>query len=548
MSSQPTYYPTPPALDFGSIAIGDSSTKSVRIEYRLAPAGSAGEVVLTQTSAGNEIFLIDDQGTNGADLVTLSQDGSNFFNRLNLSNFPATEPANFITIDVRVAPTRASTNINEDFVVYLRSIRNKPFSMPIHFRIVGGQYVQPADVRRVLGPIGRQKNTLQVYQDMFSDTTFPLWTNSITYPNNGPWTAPRINNRTGVSTTSVNALSTTVFSDFGDYQVSVVAKLQSSGDAGLVWGYVNNTNFFRSTISPRTGNAVTEQIASGTPTILSQVSVGGLEVGKEIILRVEKHPTSADYFVNESLAVRVSGISATGHSGITVTSSGGNPTTSDFREYHVTQDVALFQDADINDFILEEQKFVELRTGRIYVPQMVTELLDYNEQDVIRMPFIANRTFNTFPSFDPARTGQPVLEIRERAIYLKHRPVMNVVAVEENENPDSGSDSWELRTQGRDGDYLVYPELGKIIFVNNLPRDGHQNIRVIYTVGTASVPLEIRQYVAYKTAYDILTGIGGTADGIEQMVEKIERKLKILEEFIPQKTLQYAVGSGQYLR
>src|SRR5207245_7572909 len=127
-------------------------------------------------------------------------------------------------------------------------------------------------------------------------------------------------------------------------------------------------------------------------------------------------------------------------------------------------------------------------------------------------------------------------DVQEHSFYLKYRPVMSVIAVEENVSTDGAADNWVLRTPGRSGDYIVYPELGKIVWLSNFPLDGHQNIKVIYTLGTASVPRYVSALVEINVALRALQGRGVGADGVKEMVAKLEARRMEYERWVPQWT------------
>src|SRR5947207_11620230 len=101
----PSYYGIPSNVDFGTVAVGSTPVKIVEIEYRIGSTSSAGGLISTQLNVANEVFLIDDQGSDADDFVTISTDNQNFYNRLNLSSFPAQDPPNNLTIYIKVAPT-----------------------------------------------------------------------------------------------------------------------------------------------------------------------------------------------------------------------------------------------------------------------------------------------------------------------------------------------------------------------------------------------------------------------------------------------------------
>jgi hypothetical protein len=544
MSTVATYYAYPQVLDFGSITLGNNLTLPVRIQYNLAPAQSVGSVLSSQVSISNEVFAIDDQGSNAEEVVKLSTDNANFYNRINVSSFPATEPPNTITLYVNVSPDASKISASGDFIVYLTSVQVPSFQVPIHFRIVNGFYVSTSDVRQSMGEFGKQKVNIFAFHDLFTDSSFPLWTN-IT----GSWSQSVNGNRRGTTTATAHAISETAFQDFGDYNVSSWVTLNQPGAAGLIFAYTDSTDFYRATINTSSGRALIESVIGGVTTVMATTSVGVL-TSSPYSLRVEKHPTSADFFVAEQKVLSAVGLILSGPSGLTVTSAGNNPT-ADFQEYHVSEDAYQFDDASINTTILEEQEFIEQRIGRVYSAQTVTELHDWDDRQPVRMPFIPARTFNMVPTgTQMAGSGQDqrTFYVYESALYLRQRPVLGVVALEEDTGADGSTPSWTLRTQGRSGDFVVYPELGKIVFLNNLPNNGHQNLRVIYNVGSAKVPAFIKGYLKEKVALRMLENLGTTADGIKEMVAKKEERLKQYEEFIPQKTIIYAVGSKQPLR
>jgi len=544
MSTVATYYSYPQVLDFGSITLGNNVTLPVRIQYNLAPSQSVGGVLSTQTSISSEIFAIDDQGTNAEEFVKLSTDNANFFNRVNVSSFPATEPPNTITLYVNVAPDASKVSATGDFVVYLTSVQVPTFQVPIHFRIVNGFYISASDVRQSMGEFGKQKVNIFAFHDTFTASSFPLWTNI-----SGSWSQSVNGNRRGATSLTAHAISETTFQDFGDYNASTWVTLNQPGAAGLIFAYTDANDYYRATINTSSGRALIESVIGGVTTTLATTSVGIL-TGSPYALRIEKRPTTADFFVAEQKVLSAVGIILSGPSGLTVTSSGNAPT-ADFQEYHVSEDVYQFDDSSINQTIVEEQEFIEQRIGRVYSAQTVTELYDCNDRQPIRMPFVAFRSFNTLPT--GVQVGGSGLDSRisyvyENSLYLRQRSVISIVALEEDTSPDSSTPAWTLRTQGRNGDYILYPELGKIVFLSNFPNNGHQNLRVIYNVGSAKVPAYIKGYLKEKVALRLLENLGTTADGIKQMVDKKEERLKQYEEFIPQKTIIYAVGSKQPLR
>ncbi len=550
--TQPTYYAYPQAIDFGSIALGDTQTANCRIEFRLAPGNSAGGTLTSQTNISNEVFLVDDQGSNADDVIRISGDGGVTYNdRLSLSSFPATEPPNFINITIACAPVQNMLPNNAEFVIYLRAVQNKQFIVPIHFRIAAGSYVTPSQVREEMGPLGTATNTVFTQHDSFSDPTFPLWTNK-----SGTWKqATDVGGSvhfSGTSGVGVDAINITNFPDTGAYDCQVTVSMQSGGTAGLVFAYQDSSNYYRATIvgGGQGGLGKIDQVIGGITTILSQTSVATQSLNTPFNLRVEKNTLTASYFLNDTLILRATGLKLTGPSGLIVTQT--SVSTAWFNEYHVDQQEFQFADTSIQKWIEEEQSLLQQRMQRYWAPQTITEVIDWMDRQPTRMPFVVSRFFNTLPSGIASPSSSDgdnrTFEVQEHSFYLKYRPVMTVIAVEENTSTDGANDNWILRKQGRDGDYIVYPELGKIVWLSNFPLDGHQNIKVIYTIGSPSVPRFVSALIEINAALRALQGRGVGADGVKEMVEKLKERRMEYEKWVPQWTGMYAVGSRQFLR
>jgi hypothetical protein len=552
--STATYYAFPQALDFGNIAFGDTSKyQTAKIEYILSPTSAGAGVgiganVGTQQNVLNDTFYIDDRGSGAKNIVTISNNGTTgpFTNTQTLSQFLAADPPYYISLTVNISPVLGKTSTTGDFVVYLTSTQVPSFQIPIHFRIVNGLYVTPQDVRDSMGPLGTQRVTKFTLQDSFTNSSLPLWTKDT-----GSFTVDV--NGTGYATDSPSSADQawyTNFPDLGDYSVGAYMSLASAGTAGLIVARSGVGNYFRCIVSSQTGNAEIDQVVGGYATALTTVSVGTVTL-TQYRLKVDKHPGSIVFYVNDVPTLQYNGTISTGPSGVTATSAGGGvQTTALFNEYQVSTDEYQFPDSVILSTIAEEQSFIEQRTRRIYGTQTVTELLDWNEQDVQRLPYIFNRLGSDLFGFSSVPTSSltsPQLNSTySKSLWLRYKPVMSVISLEEDQSPDGSNPSWILYTQGRSGDYVAYPDLGRIIFTGTtLPRNGRQNLRVIYSVGTAGVPPYIQGYVKESVALRLLENIGVGNDAIAQIVAKKKERLVRYEEFIPQWTGMYAVGSGQ---
>jgi hypothetical protein len=202
-----------------------------------------------------------------------------------------------------------------------------------------------------------------------------------------------------------------------------------------------------------------------------------------------------------------------------------------FFSWYLNTDVYTIDDPTINDFIEDCEQHIYDRTRKFYNQQTVTELYDFRDQWFPEMPYVLTRSFNTLPSWSYRYL------FKESTIQLKSKPVLNVVSVEENIGSDGSTDNWVLRTQGRGNDYVVYCNEGLIVFVNNYPHNGHQNLRVIYSVGEPAVPKNVRRYCALLAAEMYLSGFGSPATGIKDLKEDVRKQILRQEEYIPRATL-----------
>ena len=209
-----------------------------------------------------------------------------------------------------------------------------------------------------------------------------------------------------------------------------------------------------------------------------------------------------------------------------------------FFSWYLNTDVYTVDDPTINDHIEDSEQHIYDRTRKLYNQQTFTELYDFRDQPMPEMPYVLSRSFNTLPNWTFRKlTGSATL-------VLQRKPVLNVISLEENVGADGSNDDWELRSQGRDGDYVVYPNEGRIIWVNNYPHNGHQNIRITYAAGEPNVPKNVRRYCALLAGEEYLSGFGSSASGLLSMKEDIRKQIAREEEYIPRATLLGSPGGN----
>jgi hypothetical protein len=96
---------------------------------------------------------------------------------------------------------------------------------------------------------------------------------------------------------------------------------------------------------------------------------------------------------------------------------------------------------------------------------------------------------------------------QSRIFQFPHTPLLSVNKVEYNVNGWGLSPSWVQLAEGDDKDYVVYLDLAEFQFVNGInktlpliPQTGLKRLRLSYTHGFGSVPLEIERLTTLMVA------------------------------------------------
>jgi len=93
-------------------------------------------------------------------------------------------------------------------------------------------------------------------------------------------------------------------------------------------------------------------------------------------------------------------------------------------------------------------------------------------------------------------------------IYLlKHTPVISVDKVYENTACLGSAAVWVERTEGYDKDFLLYEDIGKVYFHNNVPGVGFQNLRFQYKHGYVTTPGYIKRMSVLLTGIFVIQAI-----------------------------------------
>lgn len=96
--------------------------------------------------------------------------------------------------------------------------------------------------------------------------------------------------------------------------------------------------------------------------------------------------------------------------------------------------------------------------------------------------------------------------------------LISITKVEENINGPGVAPSWTTLREGMDTDYIVYPDYNEIEFVrgvnsvyqsrNIYPVNGKQKLRISYTYGYATTPLEVQYLTTLLVAKRVIQSLG----------------------------------------
>jgi hypothetical protein len=507
-----TYDGVPSGIDFGDIAVGIPSTQKCVVKYLPVDPNA--------TTVANEVFYIQDNGSLARDWVLLSSDQVNFYNQIKVATFKADQ---YVTLWIKVNPT-GSTYMTQEYDIELRSTVNTNFVLPIHFRITGARLCTPNDVRSVLQSIGKQRQTISIAGSEFDNLAG--WTQIA-----GTWAVA--NNSVSVSGVTTGEGLLIYSAPFVTNYEETVNLTLTAGKAGLVFGYSDANNFYAVMFDVSNNQASLIQKVAGVTTTLKTVSQT-MTVGATYLVQAQMTDQGVlgVWFDTTQIFNYSFGSTITGQPGLRAIST---PTVV-FSSWYLNTENYAISDADINDYIKAGEAHIFNRTRKLYEQKVMREVYDYRDQLAPEMPYVMTRSFNTLPAWDMRRIT------KDYSLQLRLKPVINVISLEENVAADGASDSWQVRSQGRDGDYVIYPDEGLIVWINNLPHNGHQNIRVTYAYGNPNVPENVRRYCAVLAAQMVIVGYGSPASGIAAMQKELRMQRLELETYIPQATILGSPG------
>lgn len=137
---------------------------------------------------------------------------------------------------------------------------------------------------------------------------------------------------------------------------------------------------------------------------------------------------------------------------------------------------------DIDRWIQEESKIIELRTGQIFGSTAETSTLyDYDGSGIFRFP---------------------------------HTPIISISNFEYNVYGPNLTSSWIPLTEGDTHDYLLYTDEGEAEFINGAnstykirPLGGKKKFRITYTYGYKVTPLDIQKLATMMVAKRVILSL-----------------------------------------
>lgn len=145
----------------------------------------------------------------------------------------------------------------------------------------------------------------------------------------------------------------------------------------------------------------------------------------------------------------------------------------------------------VERWITEESRIVELKCGSVFGSTLASSsLFDYDGSDVFRLPF---------------------------------SPLISVGKVEYNKNSNTASsDDWVELEEGNGKNYLVYLDEGEIEFINGnnatnkiTPKSGKKRLRITFTYGNVSTPLEIQRLVTLLVSKRVIMSLASSQSNTE---------------------------------
>jgi len=383
-------------------------------------------------------------------------------------------------------------------------------------------------VRDSLGPYGRPKSTEVALQDVFS--SLANFTQKV-----GTWTASSNEALVSAGASTIALLQCNAVSTSTN---TITVKVATSTQAGIYFGATTSASNYQAVIIDIVNNDIHVITTSTGTQATSTIDFTGTFLASTFYtLSVENSGSACVVYVDAVRQTDATGLTFT--NGVVGLYTSYNTAVARFSNFQVNIDSHFFADSLITTAIAVADRMLERRTQGSFSTNLASnELYDWFDQEKQEMPYVLSRSFNTLPTFYRLQGFGDA----NNTLVLRHKPVYSTVKLEENEGGDAGATSWVTRTQGSDGDYVVYNDTGHIVFVDNFPRNAHQNLRLTYSYGATSVVEEIAELSTRYAIRQLISAYGSTEDGLKELNAKNEMMIEWLEQSYPEATLLGCIG------
>lgn len=385
-------------------------------------------------------------------------------------------------------------------------------------------YTTVTRVRSALGGFGKPKAQETVVSDNFDNlTNFTQKTGVWTVSGNIGYVTPAAG---GTSLLMLNALSTSSY--------TVVCQIATTVRAGIFYNATTSMSSYQAVMIDVASNEIRAvTVSTGTESTSNVGYTGSLLVSTFYTLRIVNTGETGEIWLDGVKQADIT--SQTFKSGVCGVIMQGSTSSSYVKDFQVTIDSYYFADNEITTAIAVAQALIDRRTQKTFTTALASqELYDFYDARLEEMPYGPARFFNSLG----VETRGKLID-KYGYIILKNRPVYSTVILQENDSVDGDADNWKTRTQGRANDFVLYREGGVILFVDNKPKNGHQNIRVTYNYGMTTVPEDIAELTTHYAVRKLFIGFGGGGEtsGMREARMQNDKYIELLEEWIPPATL-----------
>lgn len=382
-----------------------------------------------------------------------------------------------------------------------------------------------------MGAFGSPKTSEVALTDVFS--SLANFTQKV-----GTWTASA---NEAVISTGASTIALMQADNISNGTNTIIVKVATSTQAGIYFNATTSASNYEAVTIDIVNNKVSVITTStGTQATSSIDFTGTFLASTFYTLRVENSGQSCVIYVDGIKQTDASALAFT--TGIVGLYTSYNTVQARFSNFQSYVDSNFFSDSTITTAMAIADALIERRTQFKFSTNLASnELYDWFDQEKQEMPYVLSRSFNTLPTFYRLQGFGDA----NNTMKLRNHPVYSTVKLEENTAGDAATPSWTTRTQATmsvDGDYYVYNDTGVIVFVDNFPRNAHQNLRLTYSYGATTMVEDVAQYATRLAMREILIGYGSKDDSLAALKRENDLQIAYFETYIPEATLLACVG------